>query len=360
MGSSFSHGTCKIALRGCMERMVIVTNKKTILAKQTTKEIAQLLASGKESAARIKAEALINEENTMQAFEIMGLYCELVMVRLQLLESKEQCPEEMIEQIASIIYCAKRLDIKEFVDVANQFAMKFGSEFAKAHHENALGKVNPIIAQKLSVSPPSSEKLDEKLLDISCQFKLNWKPQVKKVDPLPISAQPSLVLQPQYAVQSQMTMQSQFVQPQQMVQMPQFCQPQPQMQYAPPSLQPCYAPASHLDAGVGTPELFLNAQYAPVSSSQNLGSPSAEAQPGMSPLASYDLPNPPSRFELPEVPSAPRKDVSSKSATVNQNGEIVFTRPNVADMKKSNASIVPSEDPELDELNRRLQKLRGN
>ena len=75
-----------------VSRFQIAANKKTALMKQQMREIARLLAEEpqpKEEKARIRAEALIREDNTVEAYEILQLECELVFERVKLIDKYE-------------------------------------------------------------------------------------------------------------------------------------------------------------------------------------------------------------------------------------------------------------------------------
>ena len=78
-----------------------------------------------------QAEAVITEDNLLLAFETVGLFCELLVARMGLLDSEATCPVDALEAAASVIYCAQRVDVQEFVQVANLLALKFGKDWAK-------------------------------------------------------------------------------------------------------------------------------------------------------------------------------------------------------------------------------------
>jgi hypothetical protein len=97
----------------------------------------------------------------------------------------------MQQAVATIIYCAKRVDtVPEFVTVANLFAMKYGKEFAHSHHVNESGFVNPEIVSKLSVQPPTYNQVSDELLSIAQEFKVDWEPPAPIVVPPPAPIQP--------------------------------------------------------------------------------------------------------------------------------------------------------------------------
>ncbi|GJT48886.1 IST1-like protein [Tanacetum coccineum] len=52
------------------------------------RDIAKLLETGQEATARIRVEHIIREEKMMAAQEIIELFCELVVVRLPIIETQ--------------------------------------------------------------------------------------------------------------------------------------------------------------------------------------------------------------------------------------------------------------------------------
>jgi vacuolar protein sorting-associated protein IST1 len=70
-------------------RLKILKNKKEIQIKQLRRELAQLLESGQTPTARIRVEHVVREEKTVAAYELIGIYCELLVVRLGVIESQK-------------------------------------------------------------------------------------------------------------------------------------------------------------------------------------------------------------------------------------------------------------------------------
>ena len=70
----------KAQLKMAGTRLSMAANKKSALSKKQTREIAKMLheAPPNEEKARIKSVALIHDGNTIEAFEILELICELL------------------------------------------------------------------------------------------------------------------------------------------------------------------------------------------------------------------------------------------------------------------------------------------
>ena len=75
------------------------------------REIAKLLKEDppKEEKARIRAEALIRDDNTIEAYEILQLSCELLSERIKLIASEKECPPDMKSTVATLIWSGKKM-----------------------------------------------------------------------------------------------------------------------------------------------------------------------------------------------------------------------------------------------------------
>ncbi|XP_022861185.1 uncharacterized protein LOC111381619 [Olea europaea var. sylvestris] len=87
-----------------------------------------------------------------------------------------ECPAELQEAVASIIFAAPRCsDLPDLLHVRNLFAAKYGKEFISAASElRPDTSVNRTIIEKLSVSAPSSEVKLSTLKEIAAEFNVNW------------------------------------------------------------------------------------------------------------------------------------------------------------------------------------------
>ncbi|KAH7440551.1 hypothetical protein KP509_04G112400 [Ceratopteris richardii] len=142
------------------------------------RELVQLLQSNQEPSARIRVEHIFREQNIMAAYELIELFCELVVVRLPIIDSQKQCPIDLREAIASLIFAAPRCsDVPELLQVRNLLSAKFGKEFviAAAELRPDCG-VNRVVIEKLSVKAPSGEVKLKLMKDIADEHNFDWDP----------------------------------------------------------------------------------------------------------------------------------------------------------------------------------------
>mmetsp|Transcript_14325 Transcript_14325/g.18094 ORF Transcript_14325/g.18094 Transcript_14325/m.18094 type:complete len:368 (-) Transcript_14325:257-1360(-) len=179
MFGGYSESKLKPTLKMAVSRFNIASNKKTALMKQQMREIAKLLGerpNPKEEKARIRAEALIRDDGTIEAYEILQLSCELICERIKLITSTKTCPEDLVSTIATLIWASTRVDIKELVDIRKQFRAKYGKKFEQAALNNEGGILNERIVAKLSVQPPTAYLVQTYLEKIADQFEVDWTP----------------------------------------------------------------------------------------------------------------------------------------------------------------------------------------
>ncbi|GKE31395.1 vacuolar protein sorting-associated protein Ist1, partial [Tanacetum coccineum] len=118
----FQVAKCKTSLKLATARIKLMRNKKGAQVIQMKKELAQLLASGDDRTARIRVEHVIREEKMIGAYDLIEIYCELIVSRLPIIESQKTCPMDLKEAIASVIFATPRCsDITELVDVKKNF-----------------------------------------------------------------------------------------------------------------------------------------------------------------------------------------------------------------------------------------------
>lgn len=163
-------------LKMAVSRFSMASNKKTALMKQQMREISKLLADNKEEKARIRAEALIRDDVTIEAYEILQLTCELLFERIKLITTSKEVPEDLKSSISTIIWASNRVDIKELGEIRKQFKSKYGKQFDMDAFENRYNVCNERVVAKLSVQPPTAFLVQTYLEKIADQFEVDWKP----------------------------------------------------------------------------------------------------------------------------------------------------------------------------------------
>jgi len=90
--------------------------------------------------------------------------------------AKKDCPEDLLESICTLLYCANRVDIPELKEIGGQFKAKWGDKWFEKHIENRSGRVSRQIIEKLSPQPPKRATVDQKMQEIANKFDVEWNP----------------------------------------------------------------------------------------------------------------------------------------------------------------------------------------
>ncbi|XP_042496085.1 IST1 homolog [Macadamia integrifolia] len=180
----FRGAKCKTLLKLTIPRIKLLRNRREIQIKQMRKEIAKLLETGQEATARIRVEHIIREESMMAAQEIVELFCELVTVRLPIIETQRECPLDLKESISSICFAAPRCaDLPELQQVQMLFASKYGREFVSAATELMPDcGVNRQLIELLSIRAPPAEVKLKLLKEIAEEHEIDWDPSASETE----------------------------------------------------------------------------------------------------------------------------------------------------------------------------------
>ncbi|GMQ06223.1 hypothetical protein CsSME_00050885 [Camellia sinensis var. sinensis] len=166
-------------LKLASSRLKLMKNKKDVQVKQMKKELAQLLEAGQDQTARIRVEHVVREEKTMAAFDLLEIYCELIVARLPIIESQKNCPIDLKEAVTSVIFASPRCaDIPELSDVRKQFTVKYGKEFITSAVELRPDcGVSRMIVEKLSAKGPDGPTKIKILSAIAEEHNVKWEPK---------------------------------------------------------------------------------------------------------------------------------------------------------------------------------------
>lgn len=162
----------------------MVQHRDEALSKAHRRAMAQLLEAGKIDSARIRVENIIRSDITIELYEILELYCELLLARAGLLDTST-CDPGLEEAVKSIIYAAPKTEIKELQTVRALLAEKFGKEFTLAAIDNSDNKVSAKVVKKLSVTPPKEELVQGYLEEIARAYGVEWPKRSKDLGDAP-------------------------------------------------------------------------------------------------------------------------------------------------------------------------------
>ncbi|KAJ0495701.1 putative vacuolar protein sorting-associated protein Ist1 [Helianthus annuus] len=172
LNKRFKIAKCKTSLKLATSRIKLMRNKKGVQINQMKRELAQLLESGQDRTARIRKKKMV------AAYELIEIYCELIVARLPIIESQKTCPIDLKEAITSVIFAAPRCsDIPELADVKKNFTAKYGKEFVSAAIELRPDcGVSRMLVEKLSAVAPDVQTKVKVLSAVAKEYNVNWDP----------------------------------------------------------------------------------------------------------------------------------------------------------------------------------------
>ncbi|XP_041005860.1 uncharacterized protein LOC121250728 [Juglans microcarpa x Juglans regia] len=178
LSRSFKAAKCKTALKLAVSRIKLLKNKREAQVKQLKRAVAKLLQSGQDRTARIRVEHVVREDKTTSAYELIEIYCELIVARLSIIDSQKNCPIDMKEAISSVIFASPRCgDIPELMDVRKHFTAKYGKEFVSAAIElRPECGVSRMLVEKLSAKTPDGQTKIKILRGIAEEHNVKWDP----------------------------------------------------------------------------------------------------------------------------------------------------------------------------------------
>ncbi|KAI3382841.1 hypothetical protein SNEBB_000437 [Seison nebaliae] len=166
----------KSNLRLAMNRFKLMEKKKTEQNLKARKEISEYLKQNKGDRARVRVEHIIREDYVVEAYEILEMYCDLLLARFGLIQNMKEVDPSIEEAISSLIWCAPRIftEIDEIKHISDIFTKKYGKEYV----EEALERknVNEKVWQRLSLGPPSKVLVEQYLIEIAKSYNVPFEP----------------------------------------------------------------------------------------------------------------------------------------------------------------------------------------
>ncbi|AJT27638.1 BAF_collapsed_G0029980.mRNA.1.CDS.1 [Saccharomyces cerevisiae] len=165
----------KTCLKMCIQRLRYAQEKQQAIAKQSRRQVAQLLLTNKEQKAHYRVETLIHDDIHIELLEILELYCELLLARVQVINDisteeqlvKEHMDDGINEAIRSLIYAILFVDeVKELSQLKDLMAWKINVEFVNGVIADHIDVPEKII-KKCSPSVPKEELVDLYLKEIA-------------------------------------------------------------------------------------------------------------------------------------------------------------------------------------------------
>ncbi|PWZ58086.1 Kinesin-like protein KIN-5B [Zea mays] len=126
----------------------LLRNRKEVQVRQMRREVAQLLEANQDMTARIRVEHVIREEKFMQAYDLIEVYCELIVARLSIIDS-----QNLFVSNASADVRSEYKRALSGSSLFGMFALKTGTGKANTIEGEMRQKVSELLQDTVGVIP---------------------------------------------------------------------------------------------------------------------------------------------------------------------------------------------------------------
>uniref|UniRef100_A0A0N5BFG5 IST1 homolog n=1 Tax=Strongyloides papillosus TaxID=174720 RepID=A0A0N5BFG5_STREA len=181
---SISWGTqytkLKTNLGLAVSRLKLLQKKKTEMALKSRKEIADYIKAHKEDRGRIRVEHIIREDFLVEAYEILEMYCDLLLARFGVIQQMKNIDEGIAEAIVSLIWAAPRIaDVPELMKISGELTKKYGKLFVEQARANQLEspcRVSQKLLDKMSLNAPDKVLVEKYMVEIAKYYNVEFTP----------------------------------------------------------------------------------------------------------------------------------------------------------------------------------------
>uniref|UniRef100_A0A1B6DK45 IST1 homolog n=1 Tax=Clastoptera arizonana TaxID=38151 RepID=A0A1B6DK45_9HEMI len=172
-----NYSKLKTNLRLAINRLKLAEKKKSELNQKARKEIADFISAGKYERAKIRVEYIIREDYLIEAYELIEMYCELLLSRFGLIQSKT-LEESISEAVSSILWVSPFLhaDIPEIKVISDQLTLKYGKRYAEACRVVGIDSISEKLKHKMSVQSPPKILVEKYLVEIAKNYNVPYEP----------------------------------------------------------------------------------------------------------------------------------------------------------------------------------------
>lgn len=167
----------RTALKMAISKLQFLQEKKTALTKQQRRLLADLLAAGKESSARIRVENIIRDDVYIELLEYCELFCELLLARVLIIldHLRPTVDAGLKEAVLLIIYASHHTELKELSSLSDLLRLKYGHEFVAQVMANENQEYVPEkIVKRCDIEPPTEVLVDLYLTEIARAYEVPY------------------------------------------------------------------------------------------------------------------------------------------------------------------------------------------
>ncbi|KAA6352698.1 MAG: hypothetical protein EZS28_051775, partial [Streblomastix strix] len=126
------------------------------------------------SLVQLQVEEVIRAKKEHEGYQVIEIYLELMRVRLDLLDTSKDIPENSIESICGLVFCAGKTEIDYLIQLKDQILKKYGKEIVNRSSQGDEKLVNKRLKEKFSKFAIESQLVEEELKTIAKDNKIYY------------------------------------------------------------------------------------------------------------------------------------------------------------------------------------------
>jgi len=164
-------------------------NKKVLEISKKRKEIIELLKEKGLELAKAKMETILQEEDNITVYDILGTLLEKIKEKCSYLLYYEKCPEDMRATLDTIIYASCRLEIDELHTFRKNRGIRYGEFYIQDASSNKSQLCNINVVEKLRVKVPAEQVVVSRLKQLCKECEIDYvfpqeiQPMTNMIDP---------------------------------------------------------------------------------------------------------------------------------------------------------------------------------
>jgi len=176
----FDANKCKVQLKMLINRLNLLSSKKANLAKAEKRKVAMLLRDDKEHNARILVEQIIREDYTLEAYDVIKQYTEMLIARFNVVVTEEELKPEVADAVCALVYSGWLMGAE--IDELKALFMLFTAKYGKVYTQEVLDNKDKYINARLlkilsSTQVPDASVIDAYLGEIAKAYGVEYIPR---------------------------------------------------------------------------------------------------------------------------------------------------------------------------------------
>jgi len=173
----FDPNKAKVQLKMLINRLNLLTSKRANLAKVEKRKAAMLLREDKEHNARILVEQIIRDDYTLEAYDLIKQYTEMLLARFNVVTTEDELKPEIADAVCALVYCGWLMgsEIDELKALFNLFTAKYGKAYTAEVLEHKEKYINARLLKILSSTQvPDPSVIDAYLTEIARAYGVEY------------------------------------------------------------------------------------------------------------------------------------------------------------------------------------------